>query len=255
MNKKNKIFAGIYTITKQMRFAFFVICLCAVSGNVYAADNGCMDEDNDRITPELALCSTHVFNIGDVSNPANDNDKQLMRDVVALKTTVMTQQMKKQYDYLEATIRRFKTQLEKAILTTKLQAAGATDDNSGGGASASRDKNVVLIGAENCMLKSSTSAGLTCIQSNIRIVLQAVSAGNVGEAYRQLQKDLGFANSYGVKCGGNQCDTYEKCKDLRANREKVNDCAYQLNIAVMQKIEEASRQQQNNRQNGNNMFQ
>lgn len=231
------------------------ICLVAailtmfISVNSYAAsDNGCVNEDNDRITPELALCSTHVYNIGSTTNPSDETDKQLMRDVVALKTTVMTQQMKKQYDYLEATIRRFKTQLEKAILTTKLQAAGAADESSSS-SGISKDRNVILIGAENCMLKGTTSAGLQCIQSNIRIVLQAVSAGNVGEAYRQLQKDLNFAKSYSVKCGGtNECDTYDKCKDLRANREKVNDCAYQLNIAVMQKIEENARQQQNNRQ-------
>lgn len=215
-----------------------------------ATDNGCSDDNNDRITPELALCSTHVYNIGLVSNPTNDSDKQLMRDVVALKTTIMTQQLKKQYDFLEATISRFKTQLQKAVLTAQLEAAGAPSSSSSS-SSASSDRNVVLIGAENCMLKSSTSDGLSCIQNNIRIVLQAVSTGNIGEAYRQLQKDLEFASAYSISgvvydTDSNKYTKPEPCTNLTAQRDSVNNCAYALNIAVMQAIEN---QQNKSRQN------
>lgn len=217
-----------------------------------ATDNGCGDDNNDRITPELALCSTHVYNIGLVSNPTNDSDKQLMRDVVALKTTIMTQQLKKQYDFLEATISRFKTQLQKAVLTAQLEAAGAPSSSSSS-SSASSDRNVVLIGAENCLLKSSTSDGLSCIQNNIRIVLQAVSAGNIGEAYRQLQKDLEFARAYSISgvlydANNNKYTKPEACTNLSAQRDAVNNCAYALNIAVMQAIED---QQNKSRQNTN----
>ena len=98
------------------------ICGILVAGPVRAAGDGCEDEKNDRITPELALCSVHAYNIGSSSNPTGA-DKQLMKEIIALKTTVITQQMNKQYEYMEAMIRRFKTQLEKAVLTTKLQAA------------------------------------------------------------------------------------------------------------------------------------
>lgn len=248
MNTVKKYFKQLKV--PSIRVLCALLALSAYAGNAVAADNGCNSEDNDRIVAELALCSTHVYNIGDVANPTNDTNRQLMRDVVALKTTVMTQQMKKQYDYLDATIRRFKTQLEKAILTTQLQAAGAADASSGGVSGVSKDRNVVLIGAENCLLKSSTSAGLQCIQSNIRIVLQAVSAGNIGEAYRQLQKDLEFASAFGVLKDKDGKDVKPaKCANMTAQRDKVNDCAYELNIAVMQKIEDSNRQQQNNRQN------
>lgn len=237
------LFIRMCSATRRICLGVFVCILCFAPAVHAATDNGCSNEDNDRITAELALCSTHAYNIGLDSNPSTESDKQLMRDVVALKTTVMTQQMKKQYDYLEATIRRFKTQLEKAILTTKLQAAGATGDSSSGGTST--DRNVVLIGAENCLLKSSTSDGLQCIQNNIRIVLQAVSAGNIGEAYRQLQKDLSFAKSYGVYTDIADLD---ECNKLSSKRDVVNNCAYQLNIKVMQKIEEQNNQQRNNQQ-------
>lgn len=55
------------------------------------------------------------------------------REVVGLKTTVISQQMYKQYEYLSATLRRLKTQLEKATLTASLQAAGAKSDDSSSG--------------------------------------------------------------------------------------------------------------------------
>lgn len=228
----------------------------AVPAFAATRDNGCGDPDNVYINPELALCSVHAYNIGRTNNPNSSSaDSQIMRDVVALKTTVMMQQMYKQYSFLEATINRIKTQLKREILTTQAEVAGApSSDSSGSASSMSTDRNVVLIGAENCLLKTSTSAGLACIQSNIRIVLQAVSAGNIGEAYRQLQKDLSFAEAFvvaGVKSDKDDKDVYTapaQCVGLKANRDKVNECAYALNIAVMTKIEEQQNQQRNNQQ-------
>ena len=58
-----------------------------------ASDNGCGDDENNRIVPVLALCSSHTYNIGLPYNPTTDSDKQLMRDVVAMKSTIMMQQM------------------------------------------------------------------------------------------------------------------------------------------------------------------
>ena len=251
MNIRNEFLSEVHKMTRKVAVVALA-SLCFV-GTVYAADdNGCDDSDNNYITPELALCSTHVYNIGLTQNSDNEANKQIMRDVVALKSTVMMQQMYKQYEYLEATLSRLKTQLEREILTTKLEAAGALPSSSSGSASsASTDRNVVLIGAENCLLKTSTSDGLACIQSNIRIVLQAVSAGNIGEAYRQLQKDLSFAEAFGVTGVKSENGVYTapaNCADLKATRDKVNNCAYALNIAVMTKIEEQQNQQRNNQQ-------
>lgn len=56
-----------------------------------------------------------------------------MKEIIGLKTTVVSQQMYKQYEYLSATLRRLKTQLEKATLTATLEAAGAKDDDSSSG--------------------------------------------------------------------------------------------------------------------------
>lgn len=252
MKSIKNIFSVFSDAGRALAFGGIISALMFTLPAYSATDNGCGDDNNDRITPELALCSTHVYNIGLVSNPTNDSDKQLMRDVVALKTTIMTQQLKKQYDFLEATISRFKTQLQKAVLTAQLEAAGAPSSSSSS-SSASSDRNVVLLGAENCLLKSSTSDGLSCIQNNIRIVLQAVSTGNIGEAYRQLQKDIEFAKAYSVSgvvydTATKQLTQPEACSDtkLKAQRDSVNNCAYELNIAVMQAIEN---QQNKSRQN------
>ena len=97
-----------------------------------ASSNGCDDLDkNDSINPEIALCSTHVYNIKAVTNPDSNTAKsQLMKDVVALKSTIIMQQMYKQYEYLEATISRLKTQLRREILTSKLETAGASSSSS-----------------------------------------------------------------------------------------------------------------------------
>ena len=219
----------------------------------HAADNGCSKDSNDRISPAIALCSTHVYNIGATENQSDSAAKQYMNDVVALKTTLITQQMYKQYEYLDATIRRLKTQLEKAVLTASLEASGAaTSSSSGTSGSASRDSNVILAGAENCVMKSTPDNQLECLQNNIRIVLNAVSANNIGNAKRQLEKDLSFAVQFGVikktenKYLYNNGSDISDCNNVLApggiNRDNVNNCAYSLNVQVGNKIDERSRQ-------------
>ncbi len=231
----------VFNKSKKTKIALgaVLVALCLPFNSLYAASNGCDKDDYDRINPALALCSTHVYNIGKTQNQSSEANRQVMRDVIALKTTVITQQLEQQYDFLEATVKRLKTQLEKAVLTTSFEAAGASSSSS---SRTSNDSNVVLIGAENCLLKTSTSDGLNCIQNNIRIVLQAVSSGNIGEAYRQLQKDLSFARSYAVSGvtfdnATNQYSEPVQCNGLKAQKDSVNNCAYALNIAVMQQIE------------------
>ena len=101
---------------KNILVSFSVLALLVMP--VVAAENGCDNDDNDMIVAELALCSTHAYNIGNTKNPSGA-DKGLMRDVIAMKTTVITQQMYKQYEQMESMLQRLKTQLEKAVLTAK----------------------------------------------------------------------------------------------------------------------------------------
>ena len=94
MKTMKNIFAKIF-VTGVMLGCVLVMPVWA------AASNGCENPNNDYIVPSLALCSTHVYNIGQTENPTYET-RSIMQDVIALKTTVIAQQMYKQYEYLEA---------------------------------------------------------------------------------------------------------------------------------------------------------
>lgn len=194
-------------------------------------------EDVLYINPTLALCSVHAYNIGLPENPETEDQRSKMRDVIALKTTLMTQQINKQYEYLESMIRRFKTQLEKAILETRLEKSGASTGNSGNSTSLkNNDKYIVLAGTQNCMKMSTVDASLSCLQSNVRIAMDAVSAGNVRDAAKQLEKDLESAKTMGVK------NTDGICANLNPSvKQTVSDCATKLNYALMSHIDDRTR--------------
>ena len=234
---------------KNILVGFSVLALLTVP--VVAAENGCDNDDNDMIVAELALCSTHAYNIGKPKNPSGA-DKGLMRDVIAMKTTVITQQMYKQYEQMESMLRRLKTQLEKAILTTSLEAKGASSGSSGGSSSSSGgsyksdDKYRVLAATENCMQKGSLDSAVSCIQSNVRIVMNAVESGNVTDARKQLEKDLDVAKMWGIIAGtggdysqkGDPSSKLENCngmtKTTDADRKKatVLACSNELNVQI-----------------------
>lgn len=225
--------------------ALSVVALLTATGAGAAANNGCDKDSNDRINSEIALCSTHVYNIGETMNQSSESQKQLMRDVVALKSTVMTQQMYKQYEYLESMIRRFKTQLEKAVLTTKLQAAGADTSSAGSssysgvstsnsGTSASRSgssKYVVLNNARNCSIESTTIlSGLQCLSENMSKILAAVDNNDISGAKRQLEADIEVAKNFGV-------NKPSECNFVSNNANSVSNCAYALRIALLSAID------------------
>lgn len=134
MEYKGKIFAVIFGVlmfwTPVVAHATTVDAECAV------------------FNPAFALCSTHAHNVafkadGLPANPTNAEDIAYMNEVIALKSTVIAQQLKEQYDALNAIIKRFKTQLEKAVLTSKIEVltGNSASGNSGGGASGSYNNN------------------------------------------------------------------------------------------------------------------
>lgn len=265
MNINKNIFDGIKS------FLGVTAVVTAFVVPAFAASDGCDDEKNDRIVAELALCSTHVYNIGDVSNPTNESDKQLMRDVVALKTTVMTQQMKKQYDYLDATIRRFNTQLEKAVLTTKLQAAGAGSSNDGsssgrrGMGNISGDQNNYLAGTQNCNNMSTTAEVYTCLRSNYNLIYNMSNGGaNINaELRKQLANDAKVVNDNadGPKLDKKVLTEVEvdnkkvDCTNAQSinSRTRFQECLNKLNIQIRTATGNlASHSNNNNSNNSNN---
>lgn len=215
-------------IKNLTRSILCVAALCAPAA-VFGADYSCDTEDN-MVNPALALCSTHVYNIGQTQNPSGSADKETMKEVIALKTTIMTQQMYKQYEYLESMIKRFKTQLEKAVLNAKLESAGAGTGNSSSSAGTSssfnlNDKYVVLDGARNCNNETGgTLAIYECLQSNISTVLSAIDNNKSSEARRQLESDIKVATGWDIT-------KPTECGSL-SGANRIRDCAYSLSRTI-----------------------
>lgn len=192
---------------KKILGGVLVALVCVVPA---VADNGCENDDNDAIVAELALCSTHVYNIGKTENQTGA-DKELMRDVIAMKTTLITQQMYKQYEQMESMLRRLKTQLEKAVLTTGLKAKGASD--SGGTSDSdsfkSNDRNIHLYGAKNCNEELLPADVLKCLNTNMNTISNATgNASEVSlEAAKQLAEDFKLLYSTSPTVEDEECIT------------------------------------------------
>lgn len=235
---------------KFLRTLGVVAALAMPLGAFGAVGNGCDENsENEYINPELALCSTHVYNIGGVENIEDESQREIMRDVIALKTTIMTQQMYKQYEYLEATIKRFKTQLEKAVLTTKLQAAGAdatgASSSSGNGSSfKSNDRNIFIAGVENCNNKITNQKVYECLQSNFNSIYNASNNGQNMSV--ELRKQL--ANDYKVAVESNQQgECKETCCDYKTitKRDAFQKCLDRLQTTIRKGYEDSVNKQNN----------
>ena len=157
---------------RAVLIALFVYVPCAVHAN-----DSCANDANDAISPEFALCSVHAYNIGETKNPGAEN-RALMKEVIGMKTTLITQQMYKQYEQMESMLRRFKTQLEKAVTMSKFEMAGADSEKSSSGHFSSNDSRVNIAGTQNCSRLYKDEEILKCYQTNLDIVERTSNYGN-----------------------------------------------------------------------------
>ncbi|MCQ2562200.1 MAG: hypothetical protein MJ158_01105 [Alphaproteobacteria bacterium] len=184
----------------------------AAVGEVYQ----CEDPDTyPYINPALTLCEIHPYNMGweNVENKSGA-DKARMKEVIGLKTTIITQQMKRQYDNLEGIVRKLKTQLEKPVLTSNLEAAGAKSEKNGGGASSSGDKSIILAGAQNCLNSFDRKSAFECARANISLIINNSSA-STNKACKQLNATFdGVKTWLGINDG---VLDENKCKFVSSN--------------------------------------
>ena len=112
-------------------------------------------------------------------------DASAMKEMLALKTTVISQQMYKQYEYLNATLRRLKTMLEKATLTANLEAAGAKsdDDSSSSGLLGSSSRSSQY---RDCSGKSKQGL-LECMRENYSILATQIKTNKKCDRYAKEQ--------------------------------------------------------------------
>ncbi len=247
---------------EKLNFVKFLSCVAVVAlVSMPAVAAVTCDDEDALINPALALCSTHVYNVGGNENPSDGADREMMRDVVALKTTVMTQQMYKQYEYLDSMIRRFKTQLEKAVLKTRLQTSGASSDDSSSGTSSfkSNDRNIFINGVENCNNKLLPTDVLNCLNTNLNTIANLSFNGSevTREVRKQLANDFGVLNAThtSVSCmpvGSSEEDKkpYGKCSDESKIKKKTDflDCLDKARACIRNKMYDLNlKSQQNNR--------
>ncbi len=236
---------------KLFKGFFIGMVLVLFAMPVLAVDNGCDNPDNDMIVAELALCSTHAYNIGATKNPTGA-DKGYMRDVVAMKTTLITQQMYKQYEQMESMLRRLKTQLEKAVLTTSLEAKGAT----GSGTTAvsnsykSNNRNIYMAGVRDCNNELSTVKVFECLRENMTTIYNVSRNGAEVSAdlAKQLEQDYTVMLNAWVdqkNKPSNLTDNGVDCKDDTKIRNKTNfqKCLDLLSANIRKGYEEAQRAQ------------
>lgn len=206
------------------------------------ADDSCADESNDAIAPEFALCSVHVYNIGETKNPGAEN-RALMKDIIAMKTTVVTQQMYKQYEQMESMLRRFKTQLEKAVTMSKFEMAGADSEksSSSSGSYASNNSRIHIAGAQDCSRIYNDADTLKCYQTNIDNIERTSNYGQdvTSDLKAQLAGDFEAlkAMTFGTErksgCVEKKEDDYKNCfakstiktsKAFKSCMEHYRDC-------------------------------
>lgn len=165
------------------------------------------DSDCQAFSPAFVLCSVHSHNVGYESGtsdhkPANPTAAEQvadMNEVIALKATVIAQQLKKQYDALNSVIKRFKTQLEKSVWQSKIEIVTGTSSSDSGGASGSAGAG--LAGAQDCDMVTDMGLVYDCIIGN----LQKVQGSNDTKAARaQLIKDIEVANGLGLCFDGDK---------------------------------------------------
>lgn len=218
-------FINAILIGRRLLIAMLIACvICSMPA--FSADNGCDNPDNDMISAELALCSTHAYNIGVTQNPTGA-DRELMRDVVAMKTTLITQQMYKQYQQMESMLRRLKTQLEKAVLTTTLQAAGAKTDSSNDDDDddefESNNRSIHIPGAQDCNSESTVKFVFQCLDRNTSLVYERSANGTrlSSNLRRQLATDYRVAK---INLGKKFSDLTGE-KDGKDGKKEIVDCA------------------------------
>jgi len=226
-----------------------VVCSLFVCGYALGASNGCDKEKNNRINQEIALCSVHAYNAGFKTNPEKSAEKQAIRDVIALKTTLITQQLQKQYDFLDATVKRLKTQLQKAVLTAQLEAAGASPSSSGSSSSRSRSyENKGIAGAENCR-SGTTESIMSCVSRNIDRISQAINNSDFYSAKQQINIDIATLDMYDVleKNDNSEYSTplenaHKYCDNVNNNQTNLTKCVDYMRVVITRNIEALDKQ-------------
>ncbi|MBO4746399.1 MAG: hypothetical protein J5613_05025 [Alphaproteobacteria bacterium] len=213
---------------KNLLRVIAVVAVCTMSAGAYAYSGGDDDDDyNDcqYFSPAYALCTVHSYNAGMAKNPTDASQIAEMNRVIALKSTVIAQQMKQQYDVLNAMVKRFKTQLEKAVLTSKMEVLTGNTSGSSSSDSSSSANNDGLANADDCYAVRDQADVYDCLAKNLTKINQAVEK-DTANARKQLKHDMEIMSSYLID--------YDKttCPDNISVKNAIKKCVQHLQIKV-----------------------
>ncbi len=209
-----KINMKIFDIKKLLRIAVMV-AVCGMTAGAYAYIDEDDEDDCQYFSPAYALCTIHAYNAGMATNPTDSSEISEMNEIIAMKSTLIAQQMKQQYDALNAMVKRFKTQLEKAVLTSKMEVlTGNTSASSGG--SSSSDNNG-LANAEDCDALDKANI-YDCLLRNLGKIEKAAEK-DLSNARKQLNNDIDIASGYGMY----DDNAKDKCSNI-GNKTGVQNC-------------------------------
>ena len=193
--------------------------------------DSCEDEENVYVAPAYGLCNVHAYNAGKTSNDflSSSADKERMKRIIGLKTTVIAQQMYKQYSMVEAMIKRIKIMLEKATLKASLQVASGTSTSDDSSDNSSDDD----ISFQDCEARSSQSA-LDCVRSNYSAMKPLVEKNKLKPKLKeQMESDYNVLLAHlDNKDFGN--GSYSCLKTDIKNKDKANDCLKKIMAGITQ---------------------
>ena len=215
--------------------------------------NNC--EEDTYFAPEYALCTVHAYNVGKTQNPSNSADTEEMKEVIALKSTIIAQQIKEQYDMINAIVRRLKTQLEKSVYATKMDILSGADSGASYSSGAA-SSGMAIDDASECQYKSLDEKYECFAQNMIMIIHEPI----MSKANAQLKKD--FQNMVNLSFGGNitgelvkeaKAETSGKCSNYKNSgkgytQKKAIDACAELWRSILQ--DQADNNKKQNTQGG-----
>ena len=191
---------------------------CVEAGQTCTVDCYDMNQDVSYVAPVFALCDTHAYNIQYSNNNFLDTSdiKEKMNKVIGLKTTVIAQQMYKQYNMLEKMIRQVKIMLEKETLRASLQVAGGTSDDGA-------DSSFAEAEFDNCRAKGDDSSVLSCLRSNFAQYGDYVNKGNrKASVIKAMKADSDVLEIY-CSSENKDCLKATVCDNMKSGKN-MTDC-------------------------------
>ena len=187
-------------------------------------DKSCDEDEEDvaYVSPIYALCNVHAYNAGETENPDKTDKQEEIKRIVGLKSTVISQQMYKQYTMVESMIKRLKVMLEKATLKASLQVASGTSDDGDEGSS-SGDMEF-----SDCSARDAEST-LNCVRNNYSTMKPYVDKGNLKQSIvKQIVADCRVLNdaitTFVLSSGIQQTfEAYNQCEKESVVKSKKKD--------------------------------